>query len=128
MPKYIFECPPCEEHAEHYVDEVFMPISVFEEGGKIQICKHCGKEMKQRFHMPAVHYKGRGFHTTDYPKPLPPDVVPEYEKHLEDYYIDKAHKSGEYDQAREATETVVVDQYLDTKTGKKVHKIVEGPE
>jgi predicted nucleic acid-binding Zn ribbon protein len=125
MPKYVFICPPCEEHKECYVDEVFMSISTFSDGGHEQICKHCGKLMVHKLEMPAVHYKGKGFHTTDYPKPLPQSELPDYEKQLEEHYIDKAKRSGAFDEAREATETVVIDQYKDTKTGKKVHKIVE---
>jgi hypothetical protein len=77
--------------------------------------------------MPSVVYKGKGFHTTDYPKPVPTNEVSGLEKEYEQMYVDKAISSGEYDEAREATETVVINKWRNTKTGKAVHVPVEVP-
>ena len=125
MPRYKFECRPCDEHKEHFIDEVFMSISTFEDGGKNQTCKVCGKQMKQIYSMPAVIYKGSGFYSTDYPKPVPQNEVADMENELENYYFNKSVRSGDLDEAKAATETVLIDEFQDTKTGKKVHKLAD---
>lgn len=127
MPRYTFVCEPCEEHDERIIREVIMPISHFDEEGKLQTCDRCLKLMTHQIGMPAVHYKGKGFYKTDYPRPLPAKEVGPMEKQLEAEYIDRAKKNGDYDAAREQTETYVVDRYKDTTTGKKVYKPVEVP-
>lgn len=127
MPRYIFVCPPCEEHEEKIVREVFMNIDYFDSEGKFQTCDKCGKLMKQEFGIPAVIYKGKGFYSTEYPKSISDDEKEQLERHLEDEYVDRTIKSGAYDAAKEQTETFVVDQYRDTKTNKKVNKPVVVP-
>lgn len=127
MPRYKFVCEPCEEHEEKIIREVFMSIKYFDGDGRTQICNKCGKEMEHILEMPAVHYKGKGFYTTDYPKKLPKRNEVELESELTQHYIDKAVHDGSFDEAREATETFVVDQYRNTETNEKVNVPVHVP-
>jgi putative FmdB family regulatory protein len=116
MPTYTFKCNEC-----NLVREVIMSVSCFDDGGKNQECSHCGEPMKQQFHSPHVIYHGKGFHTTDYPKPLPRKNVPEMEKKLEADYYEQMVKSEDFHQAKEDVETVRINQFRNTKTGEKVH-------
>lgn len=127
MPRYNFVCEPNEQHKETVYREVFMSISTFSAEGQHQICDRCGKEMRHILGMPAVIYKGKGFHSTDYPKRVPQDRQKEMLKELEKDYIEQAFSSGAVDEARDRTETMVIDQYRNEKTGEKVNKPVYIP-
>lgn len=62
MPAYDFRCPSCE-----FVFEVMRPAS-----DKTAVsCPQCGTEAKRVFTPVGVHFKGSGFHNTDY-KPKKP--------------------------------------------------------
>jgi hypothetical protein len=123
VPRYVFVCDPCEEHQEKINREVAMSISHFEDEGKHQICSRCNKEMRQVFQSFAIHgdLPGRG------KRKLPPKDARELENSLVDHYVEKSYRDGDMDAARDLSETVVIDRYRDTKTGKKVHVPVEVP-
>jgi ssDNA-binding Zn-finger/Zn-ribbon topoisomerase 1 len=125
MPRYNFACEPCDEHNEKIVREVFMSISYFDEEGRHQVCDKCGKDMVHILGMPAVHWKGPG--ATPHKKQIPAKDAAEMETDLTQHYIDKAIKGGNFDEARERTESYVIDEYKDEKTGKKVRKPVHIP-
>ncbi len=60
MPAYDFRCKSCDRTIEvtrHARDET--PV----------LCPGCGQQMKQVFHPTGVHFKGSGFHNTDYRTP-----------------------------------------------------------
>ena len=116
MPTYTFFCDECK-----VLREVMMPLAHFEEGGKIQVCSRCGKQMKQKYHSPNVIYKGPGFYKTDYKHKLPKKNVPEVEKELEHKYYEEMRHSDEFHEAKEATETVRINRFRNTKTGEKVY-------
>ena len=59
MPAYDFRCTVC-----HHVVEVRRPGS---DQSPVP-CPECGAETKQVFHPVGVHFKGTGFHNTDYKK------------------------------------------------------------
>jgi putative FmdB family regulatory protein len=56
MPIYEYLCPDGHrfEVVQRFSDE---PVSV---------CEVCGKPVQRVLHAPAVHYKGKGFYSTDY--------------------------------------------------------------
>ena len=127
MARYIFICDPCEEHEEKIVREVFMSIQHFSNEGKNQTCDICGKLMRQEFGKPYVIYKGDGFYNTEYKKKLDPKNEKEMVSELTEHYVEKSHKSGDYDAALDTSETVVIDKYRDINTGKSVLKPVYVP-
>jgi putative FmdB family regulatory protein len=59
MPLYEYVCQKCERRTE-----------VIQNVGerRIRICPHCGGKVKKAFSSPAIHFKGSGFHITDYAK------------------------------------------------------------
>jgi putative FmdB family regulatory protein len=57
MPAYDFKCTACAN-----VCEVTRP---FGDDSPVP-CPVCGAETKQVFHAVGVHFKGSGFHNTDY--------------------------------------------------------------
>jgi putative FmdB family regulatory protein len=59
MPAYDFRCTTCST-----VFEVTRPGS----DDSPLACPECGGATKQVFHPVGVHFKGSGFHNTDYPK------------------------------------------------------------
>ncbi|MDO8964087.1 MAG: zinc ribbon domain-containing protein [Coriobacteriia bacterium] len=59
MPAYDFKCKKCSE-----VFEITRPAS----DDAAVPCPMCGGETKQVFHAVGVHFKGSGFHNTDYRK------------------------------------------------------------
>jgi len=63
MPAYDFRCTVC-----HHVVEVRRPGS---DQSPVP-CPECGAETKQVFHPVGVHFKGTGFHNTDYKKTSAP--------------------------------------------------------
>lgn len=62
MPVYGFRCRECAEEFD-----LTRPIS---KSGDAAECPACGAEAKRLFTPVGVHFKGSGFHNTDYkPKP-----------------------------------------------------------
>jgi putative FmdB family regulatory protein len=62
MPAYDFKCKACSEVFEivrRPSDDEAVP------------CPKCGGETKRVFHPVGVHFKGTGFHNTDYRKKEP---------------------------------------------------------
>tara|TARA_R110001592_G_scaffold116081_2_gene317116 strand:- start:82 stop:387 length:306 start_codon:yes stop_codon:yes gene_type:complete len=57
MARYDFKCPEC-----NYVEEVSRTMN----DSGIITCEECDSEMRQVFSAPPVHFKGSGFHSTDY--------------------------------------------------------------
>jgi putative FmdB family regulatory protein len=60
MPAYDFKCKKCSRTIEvtrGARDDSPVP------------CPECGEPMKLVFHAVGVHFKGSGFHATDYPRP-----------------------------------------------------------
>ena len=67
MPAYDFRCTACS-----HVVEVRRPAS-----DKSPVaCPECGGATKQVFHPVGVHFKGSGFHNTDYKKTPAPAAEP----------------------------------------------------
>ena len=62
MPAYDYKCKSCSE-----VFEIIRPAS---EDAPVP-CPACGGETKQVFHAVGVHFKGTGFHNTDYRRSEP---------------------------------------------------------
>lgn len=61
MPQYDYRCTACDE-----VFEVTRPVGKAGE----ECCPSCGAPAKRVFTPVGVHFKGSGFHNTDYkPKP-----------------------------------------------------------
>lgn len=57
MPAYDFKCKSCSE-----LFEISRPAA---DDSPVP-CPRCGGETKQVFHAVGVHFKGSGFHNTDY--------------------------------------------------------------
>jgi predicted nucleic acid-binding Zn ribbon protein len=121
MPRYNFVCEPCEGHDETVYREVFMSISHFSDDGRHQVCDVCGREMRHILGMPAVHWKGPGSQK----KQIPQERREEVTKELEHNYYEQAKSSGELDEARDTSETVRINRWRNTKTGKKIDVPVE---
>jgi putative FmdB family regulatory protein len=64
MPAYDFKCKKCSA-----VVEVVRPTS----DDSPVICPECGGETRRVFTPVGVHFKGSGFHNTDYRKTQPPE-------------------------------------------------------
>jgi putative FmdB family regulatory protein len=56
MPIYEYQCPDGHrfEVVQRFSDD------------PVQVCEVCGKPVQRVLHAPAVHYKGKGFYSTDY--------------------------------------------------------------
>jgi putative FmdB family regulatory protein len=62
MPAYDYKCKVCSE--------VFEIVRKSSDDAAVP-CPACGGETKQVFHPVGVHFKGSGFHNTDYRKKEP---------------------------------------------------------
>lgn len=67
MPAYDFKCKECSA-----VVEVTRPAS----DDSPVACPECGGETRRVFSPVGVHFKGSGFHNTDYRKSPPPSETP----------------------------------------------------
>ena len=67
MPAYDFKCPACS-----HVTEVTRPSTDDSEVA----CPRCGEAMRRVFTPVGVHFKGSGFHSTDYRKSAPASEAP----------------------------------------------------
>jgi putative FmdB family regulatory protein len=63
MPTYEYRCTRCE-HVFERVQKV---------GDPAPPCPACGRSTRKIFSSVGLIFKGSGFHTTDYRKPLPKD-------------------------------------------------------
>ena len=57
MPTYVYRCRDCD----HYF-EVVQSMS----DDPVTVCEACGSEVTRVMFAPAIHFKGSGFHNTDY--------------------------------------------------------------
>ena len=57
MPTYVYRCTDCD----HYF-EVVQSMS----DDPVTVCEACGGEVTRVLFAPAIHFKGSGFHNTDY--------------------------------------------------------------
>lgn len=57
MPLYDYRCNDCG-----HVFEVFQSMS----DEPVATCVECGGQVSRVLHAPAIHFKGKGFHNTDY--------------------------------------------------------------
>ena len=57
MPTYVYRCSDCD----HYF-EVMQSMS----DDPVTMCEACGGEVTRVLFAPAIHFKGSGFHNTDY--------------------------------------------------------------
>jgi putative FmdB family regulatory protein len=60
MPIYEYQCASCGKKTEF--------IQGFSDP-RPTICPHCGGRLKKLLSSPTAHFKGSGFHATDYAKP-----------------------------------------------------------
>jgi len=125
VPFYDFECLPCEEHEAHIHREVMMNIDYFDECGRNQICDLCGKPMLHIIRMPSVRYHGKGFYCTDYPKQVPLSDAKCIEHELENDYTNQLESSEAVEERESTAETVWVNEWRNTKTGKKEHHEID---
>lgn len=58
MPIYEYRCD------NGHTFEVFQSMS----DDPVQTCEECGAPVQRVLHSPAIHFKGSGFHNTDYKK------------------------------------------------------------
>ena len=58
MPIYEYRCPKCGEGTQS-----IMPVG---KAYKSVRCQGCGARANRVFSAPAIHFKGSGFHNTDY--------------------------------------------------------------
>lgn len=58
MPLYEYRCPKCGHEAQ--------AIFPAERPRKSIRCQGCGKRANRVYSSPAIHFKGSGFHNTDY--------------------------------------------------------------
>jgi putative FmdB family regulatory protein len=68
MPAYDFKCKACDRTIE---------ITRGARDAAPVPCPVCGEPMKMVFHPVGVHFKGSGFHNTDYPKSSKPAAAPD---------------------------------------------------
>ena len=57
MPTYVYRCRECD----HY----FEVVQGFSDD-PVTACERCGGEVTRVLFAPAIHFKGSGFHNTDY--------------------------------------------------------------
>ncbi len=57
MPTYVYRCSDCDHYFEVVQSMSDEPVSV---------CEACGGEVTRVLFAPAIHFKGSGFHNTDY--------------------------------------------------------------
>jgi len=57
VPTYVYRCRDCD----HYF-EVVQSMS----DDPVTVCEACGGEVTRVLFAPAIHFKGSGFHNTDY--------------------------------------------------------------
>lgn len=57
MPIYVYRCRDCDHHFEVTQSMSDEPVTV---------CESCGGEVQRVLFAPAIHFKGSGFHNTDY--------------------------------------------------------------
>ena len=57
MPTYVYRCRDCD-----YYFEVVQSMS----DDPVTVCEACGGEVTRVLFAPAIHFKGSGFHNTDY--------------------------------------------------------------
>jgi len=57
VPTYVYKCIP-----NGHQFEVFQRMS----DGPVTACEVCGGEVTRLLFAPAIHFKGSGFHNTDY--------------------------------------------------------------
>lgn len=85
MPLYEYRCGTCKRTTEAYV-----PVTALEEH---ITCGYCGHTAYRVYSSPAIHFKGSGFHNTDYKRKRehgakeekpPQDVKKDADKRLDD--------------------------------------------
>jgi putative FmdB family regulatory protein len=57
VPTYVYRCNECDHHFEVTQSMSDDPVTV---------CEACGGEVQRVLFAPAIHFKGSGFHNTDY--------------------------------------------------------------
>lgn len=57
MPIYVYRCRDCDHHFEVTQSMSDDPVTV---------CEACGGHVERVLFAPAIHFKGSGFHNTDY--------------------------------------------------------------
>jgi putative FmdB family regulatory protein len=57
MPIYEYDCEACGRRTEAIQRVGERPL---------KICPHCGGKLKKAFSVPAIQFKGSGWHVTDY--------------------------------------------------------------
>jgi putative FmdB family regulatory protein len=57
VPTYVYRCRDCD-----YYFEVVQSMS----DDPVTVCEACGGEVTRVLFAPAIHFKGSGFHNTDY--------------------------------------------------------------
>jgi putative FmdB family regulatory protein len=57
VPTYVYRCRDCDHHFEVTQSMSDDPVTV---------CESCGGEVQRVLFAPAIHFKGSGFHNTDY--------------------------------------------------------------
>jgi len=57
VPTYVYRCRDCDHYFEVVQSMSDDPVSV---------CEACGGEVTRVLFAPAIHFKGSGFHNTDY--------------------------------------------------------------
>jgi putative FmdB family regulatory protein len=71
MPTYEYECRKCRHRVEAFQKMSDAPLTE---------CPKCGGDLKRVFFPVPVHFKGSGFHTTDYAKKAAPAAAKSGEK------------------------------------------------
>jgi putative FmdB family regulatory protein len=71
MPTYEYECRKCRHRVEAFQKMSDAPLTE---------CPECGGALKRVFFPIPVHFKGSGFHTTDYAKKAAPPAAKSGEK------------------------------------------------
>jgi len=67
MPTYEYECRKCKERVE-----AFQKVS----DEPLKECPKCKGPLRRVFHPVGIHFKGSGFHSTDYAKKRPAEKAP----------------------------------------------------
>jgi putative FmdB family regulatory protein len=57
VPTYVYRCSDCDHHFEVTQSMSDDPVTV---------CEACGGSVQRVLFAPAIHFKGSGFHNTDY--------------------------------------------------------------